>query len=336
VTIPELGARYFPSWRPGKSCCSPFRQDRHPSFSVFDDGRAWKDFATGEAGDAVDFLALARGLTKADAARELIARAGTGASILAHARIAPPRPTEAASCLSAVESETPASAHLWAELQTRIRRGSICELETLARLRGLPVFAGLQLASNAGQLWFVEALDGRERVTAWLITDSSRRVAQLRRLDGKPWQGIDAKAKTLVAASGNAAWPVGVASIGSKPFIALVEGGPDMLAAWHFAFWCGRTSEVVPVAMLGAGQRIHPDALALFEGRGVWTFPHADTAGTDAAVRWAGQLRAVGAAWVKPFDFAGYTLPDGRAVNDLNDLCISIEDTDQQEGLGHD
>ena len=53
VTIFEVGARYFLAWRPRKSCASPFRADRHPSFSVFDGGRAWKDFATGEHGDAV-------------------------------------------------------------------------------------------------------------------------------------------------------------------------------------------------------------------------------------------------------------------------------------------
>jgi hypothetical protein len=227
---------------------------------------------------------------------------------------------------------------LWAELQTKIRRGSICEMETLARLRGLPVFAGLQLAMNAGQLWFVEASDGRERVTAWLLTDSARRVAQARRLDGLPWNGIGAKAKTLVAASGDAAWPVGAASIGSKPFVALVEGSPDFLAAWHFAFWCGRANEIALVAMLGAGQRIHPDALPLFAGKGLWTFPHNDGGtGADAAGRWAKQLRSAGAAWVKPFDFSPYSLPDGRRCKDLNNLaqCAGFGLGDETEEAAH-
>jgi hypothetical protein len=334
VTIFELGARFFPSWRPGKSCASPFREDRKPSFSIFADGREWNDFATGQHGDAVNFLAKARGISLPEAARELIALAGTGTSTLARSRIASPRPAEPPARPAC--EETPASAGLWRALQTRIRRGCIAELDTLARLRGLPVYAGLQLASNAGLLWFVESLDGREQVTAWLLTDKSRRVAQLRRLDGKPWQGIGAKAKTLVAASGDAAWPVGSASIGSKPFVALVEGGPDLLAAWHFAWWCGRVNEIAPVGMLGAGQRIHPDALALFGGKGIWTFPHRDPAGADAAARWAGQLREAGALWVKPFDFTGHTLPDGRPVKDLNDLCAAVDLADGQEGLGHE
>ncbi len=89
--------------------------------------------------------------------------------------------------------------------------------------------------------------------------------------------------------------------------------------------------------MLGAGQRIHPGALVLFEGKGVWTFPHNDGGtGAAAAVRWTNQLRHAGATWVKPFDFAGYTMPEGRVVKDLNDLCATVDLADEQEGVGHD
>lgn len=72
ITIPILAAELFPSWEPRKSCKSPFRQERNPSFSVFDDGRRWKDFTTGEGGDIVDFLAKAKGFDRSSAARELI------------------------------------------------------------------------------------------------------------------------------------------------------------------------------------------------------------------------------------------------------------------------
>ena len=40
---------------PHRSCCSPFREDRHPSFSVTDD-RLWHDHSTGEGGDVVSFI----------------------------------------------------------------------------------------------------------------------------------------------------------------------------------------------------------------------------------------------------------------------------------------
>lgn len=76
LIIPDVAARLFPGWRAAPSCKSPFRQDRNASFSVFDDGRKWKDHATGEYGDIVDFIAKARGISKCDAAHELIAMAG--------------------------------------------------------------------------------------------------------------------------------------------------------------------------------------------------------------------------------------------------------------------
>lgn len=74
--IEELKARYSitDAWRdeglpgvPSRSCCSPFREERHPSFSVYEDARKWKDHAAGEGGDVLDFVAKARGCSPAEA-----------------------------------------------------------------------------------------------------------------------------------------------------------------------------------------------------------------------------------------------------------------------------
>lgn len=57
----------------------PFHEDSSPSFSVFlgDDGfEHWKCHAGCGAGDAIDFLAKARGMSNADACREFIVMAG--------------------------------------------------------------------------------------------------------------------------------------------------------------------------------------------------------------------------------------------------------------------
>ena len=42
-----------------KSCRSPFRDDKKPSFSVYQDGGMWffKDHATGQSGDEIIFIA---------------------------------------------------------------------------------------------------------------------------------------------------------------------------------------------------------------------------------------------------------------------------------------
>lgn len=77
LTIPALWELLGLPGSPGRSCRSPFRKDRKPSFSVRDDGRLFSDFGYPEhKGDAVDFLRLARGLSPADAAREFIRLAG--------------------------------------------------------------------------------------------------------------------------------------------------------------------------------------------------------------------------------------------------------------------
>jgi hypothetical protein len=52
LPIPALWHLLNLAGKPGKSCKSPFREDRNPSFSIYDDGRKWKDHATGQGGDA--------------------------------------------------------------------------------------------------------------------------------------------------------------------------------------------------------------------------------------------------------------------------------------------
>jgi hypothetical protein len=64
---------------------SPFRDDRTPSFSVSKQGTRWKDFASDEGGDALDFYARATGCSLADAIQKL-------AEGLGQAPVLPPPP----------------------------------------------------------------------------------------------------------------------------------------------------------------------------------------------------------------------------------------------------
>lgn len=103
-SIEEIKARYTvaDAWRdegcqgePGRSCRSPFREDRHKSFSVFEEGRRWKDHASGDGGDVLDFIAKARGCSAADAlaiARERVGWSPSGHGPALSRRQDPPRP----------------------------------------------------------------------------------------------------------------------------------------------------------------------------------------------------------------------------------------------------
>lgn len=190
-----------------------------------------------------------------------------------------------------------------------LRFPSLAELIVLAESRGLPVYAGLEQAGRAGMLRCATMKDAGANVGAWVLVDSAKHCAQARRLDGKAWESIGAKAKTLPGS--RASWPIGAADIGSRPYVALCEGGPDTLSAWTLAWWHEKSAEIAPVCICGAGNSIHPEALPFFVGKGVWTFPHRDAAGERAQVKWTATLIAAGAAWVKPFDVSPH--------KDLND-----------------
>ncbi len=72
VTIPTVAKCLFPYWKPSNSCCSPFRPDKSPSFSVYAEGQRWHDFGTGEDGNVVDFMARACDISHAEAAQSII------------------------------------------------------------------------------------------------------------------------------------------------------------------------------------------------------------------------------------------------------------------------
>ena len=152
----------------------------------------------------------------------------------------------------------------------------------LAQLRGLSR-EGISIASAKGLLRFGKY----KNRSAWFIVDASGRVAQARRLDGVPWaDGV----KALTLAGSQAAWPVGISEAASFPAVALVEGGPDLLATCALLAIEGRQLGCAPVAMLGGCARIHADALPMFTGKRVRIFPHIDDTGDNAANRWAEQL----------------------------------------------
>jgi len=111
------------------------------------------------------------------------------------------------------------------------------------------------------------------------------------------------------------------------------------LAAHYLALWeqathhTRRDAKCSPVAMLGASQRIHPDALPMFAGKRVRIFGHDDEAGRGAVERWARQLENVG-AYVDAFNFSGLVKADESPAKDVNDcLALNADGFRQTEGM---
>ena len=299
LSIPLLWARLQLPGTPKKSCRCPWRQDRHPSFSVFANGTKWKDHGTGENGDAVDFFQQATGLSQGDACRQFLALATCGSP--------PPRWRSRPDGRPAVLAPPPL-----------LSQGTPGDWLTLSRTRSVSVEA-VKLATERGLLRFGTF---RNR-PVWFVTDSSRRVIQARRLDSDRWWPHGPKALTL--AGGQASWPVGAADMGQFSRIIMVEGGPDLLAAFHFIFRAGCGPTFTAVAMLGAANNIHADAINLFAGKATKIVPHLDPpdkngrrAGMDAARRWQTQLQGAGAA--AEIISLRDLVPEAAALKDLNDV----------------
>lgn len=314
LDVRALWSRLGLPGEPGLSVRCPFHDDHSASFSVYDgvSGEArWKCHARCGGGGPIELIARALDISERDACRQLLALVnGEHINTPVAAPRARPKP--------AVE----VSHRLI--LPDGLHHGSREELVTVATKRGLPLDA-LMLAEQRGLLWFAEP----RCISAWIVTDKARINAQARRMDGGLWRHIgNRKAYTLPKS--RAAWPIGTQEAQRFPFVILVEGGPDLLAAHHFIVAEGREADTAAVAMLGAANSIPEDALLFLAHKHVRLFPHHDPIGQAAAVRWTEQLERVGCE-VDAFSFDGLWRSDGQAVKDLNDLALLDADCFEAE-----
>ncbi len=356
LTIPEIWEKLGLPGMPGKSCRSPFREDRAPSFSIYADGSRWKDHATGENGDALDFMAKAMNRPVSE----------TVAAFLAWAGIAPkhPRPIGAIlreemgpvygpilrRCMTNVRADNggPQPPHRppfaapvlrnghMAPFPSMVKRnngtqtppvlapvslpplgnGTPEDRQALAHIRKLPSVSGIALAVSRAILGFAPVRDDGAETPAWFITDAKRANAQARRLDGLPWQGLPGTPKARTWKGACAGWPIGATDAENRPFVLLCEGGPDFLAAFTLiALHATAPDAWAVLAVTGASQKLHPEALALLRGKRIRIIPHADKAGAAAALRWDADLAAAGAT-VDWFDLRPFLPPDGKDLND--------------------
>ena len=294
---------------------SPFREDRHPSFSVTGDA-LWRDHATGEGGDVVSFIVRASGCEDGEAIKRLLALAGLDEGLdLAPLRLAPrppaPPPPPKRDALRGLDLRFP----------------SVGELARIQHTRRWPVFAGLEIAARRGLLHVADIRHRGEVVASWVLTDAARRTGWARRMDGEEWQFRNNRAKANSLRSDPDA-PPGLADVttANRPAALIIEGEVDTLAALTFAWLAGTAERVGVVCVNGASRGIPPAVRAALTGRRVRILRQSDKPRPDgsrpshsAAAAWLKSLHAAGiAADVASLD--GLTRPDGTPAKDTADL----------------
>ena len=285
-----------------KNCNSPFRTDKHPSFGVYERGGRWywKDLGNGDHGDEVEFILHAR---KKDCSGSFIKALDYWTNVASKDLT-----SEEVAALKVQASEPRVKPDA-----SRFCRGTEVEMQALAQRRNIDI-NGIHLADELGLLVF-----GRMGPNVvYGVTDLSGNILEVRRLDGKnfPAYGSVPERKSHAIRGSNKSWPVGIANIGSKRRIVLVEGVPDLLAACEVICNEDAVDEVAPVAILSAGSSIDKEALPLFKGCDVRIIPHSDEPGRAAGQKWGDLLHASGASSVR---IVSLSSEESSPTKDLND-----------------
>jgi hypothetical protein len=310
---------------PGRECYRPYApEDTRKSGSVFQEGRLFRDFKTGETFDAPALLALVEGMSNSAACCLFIDLAGVArdrSQSREPAKRQPPRvpPSLPRETVAREKPTLPA-----------LREPEPDELEMIGERRNVTL-RGPELAATRGLLHVCQY----GGAACWAVTDSARWNCQFRRMDGSAFDGNGTPKKTLGIRGGWAAWPIGAADMGLRENVLLVEGSGDFIAAHAFAWIEGTAEKTSVVCIPGASVRLPHEALTLFQGKRIRIFPHLDAsgAGEEAALRWETQLLSSGAALVECFDLSGLFKPCGGPVGDLNDLALLPRH--EIEGLGN-
>ena len=319
--------------RGGWVMACPFHADKSPSFAV--DGKGHEGhghcFGCGWSGDVFAFWQAQRGGDFKAAVNDLAMIAGvrlpSDVNWTMPARPAPPKAEK-----RLVETEErprlPPLRHL--------REEECAELAASRGLRPAAVWLAARTYKRAAfSMWPMHEDHGgiwSERRTgawpSWCATDDTRNCAEFRRLDNGKYPRKDGGEIKTWSTSGKK-WPLGAASLDGRKAVMLVEGGPDMLAAYDLLDQHGMVERVAVVCMLGAGNRMREDALPHFQGCRVRIMVDADPLkdqnepinghlqprkipGMEAALRWQEQLREAGAA-VETFHIGAIYEPEHLA-----------------------
>jgi hypothetical protein len=314
---------------PSRVCRSPFREDRHASFSIYAEELLWKDFSTSEGGDVVAFVQRATGCVMGEAIRRVIGLAGGHNT---PPTFAPRLPAPA----------RPALPPRYDGLKDlTLDPPSLAEINILQELRAWPFNAGLEIANRRGLLRIADISRNGQVIKTWILTDNSRKSAQARRLDGKEWQfanGNTAKSNSLRT---DPDAPPGLDDIvtNNRPAVLICEGEPDALSALTFAWLADIAESVGVICLTGASKGLPPAVCAALVGRQVRILRQADKPDKNgvkqshrAALAWLESLHAAGIA-CDIANIDGLNRADGTPAKDIADLLRRPADLEDLEPI---
>ena len=273
ITISEAWEMLGLGGTPKTSCKSPFREDKHPSFSIHSDGKAWTDHATGDGGDVVEFIRHAIGGDHKEVRQWLIPRIGTS--------MPTSKPVKAPATPKRIE---------W---PGELVEGTSATWKAFSKMRGL-TYPAVYSMVEAGILRF-SIIEGNK---CFVITDAENRAAEIRRMDGK----LFGTSKQFWLTGVDKTWLPGLHLLRKAPkstAVLVTEGATDLLAASdiysRYRREFGGSHSWQPAALLGAKcKSLHRDAVAIIKGRHVRLVPDADPTGDGMADHWTGLLRKIG------------------------------------------
>ena len=286
----------------GKLYHSPFRKDEHPSFSIYNNGKFFKDLATGESGNVITFTAIAKNISTKEAYAFLVSEFGNGSSECFEILTNSPHSLETEKY---GKGEINAPEELfWNDDYAK----------TVAKRHSLSVDA-LKYAFDVGCFGF-----GKSKKTGivWFVCDNRKRTYQIRRVDGEMWNFSGKKAKAWTLKNSDCSYPIGLENVKDKKVVCLCEGYTDFLSCFHILKELNLLGTHTPLAMLGANHKIGIPYLKEFAGKVVMIFADADDAGYRAGIGWADQLKDI-AKVAMVYILPDANLKDGKRVKDLND-----------------
>lgn len=308
ISIPQIWERFGFKEQPSVSCKSPFRDDQHASFSIYNDGRNWKDFATDEGGDVIEFIKHALDGSYKEVSEWI--RNNYGFSGMGH--ILHPRKRKVKnSSVPVIKSIqwpgklTPGKSETW---------------EGFARFKDY-LYPSVWVMVHAGLLSFCRINNEK----CFVVKDESNRAAEIRKLNGQlfyksskayPLKGVDKS------------WLIGsplLKDASQETSILLCEGATDFLKAidlyTRYRKLLGGRRSWVPTALLGSMcRKIDPECAELFKGRLVRIASDADNSGNKMADHWKQQLHTLGCE-VETIEFAqGMDLTEASVNFSPNEL----------------